>query len=81
MPASSSSKVRALVMPMDEPMLAGFTNSGRPSSSMVACRARSLRSASRHARYRGCGMPAAPVTCLAMALSIATAEPSTPLPT
>ena len=78
----ASSTVFALATPTDEPMLAGFTNTGRPSC-CTACATRdaSARSSSRNATNRGWAMPSAANTRLVVALSIDTALPSTPEPT
>ena len=62
-------------------MLAGLTKAGRPRSSASSAGSPGVSSCSPNERNRACGIPAASVTCFAIALSIATAEPSTPLPT
>ena len=78
----ASSTVFALATPTDEPILAGFTNTGKPSC-CTACATRdaSARSSSRNATNLGCAMPSAASTRLVVALSIDTALPSTPAPT
>ena len=77
----SSSTVWALETPTDEPMLAGLTKAGSPRSAATRRAARASARAHRSCGTgpAGCRRPAA--TCLAIALSIATADPSTPLPT
>ena len=81
MARSSSASVLALVTPTDEPMLDGFTNSGSPSWSAIAVGVWGETSCSRKASHRAWSMPCWASTCLAIALSMASAEPSTPAPT
>ena len=81
MPSRSSSMSCALVTPTDEPMFDGFTKHGRPSSSASWAGNPGVRWWSPNARQRAWGTPLAASTCLAIALSIASAEPSTPEPT
>ena len=81
MASRSSSTVWALLTPTDEPMFDGLTKHGRPSSA-----ASSLGRPGRHlvlgeGPVAAWAMPLAASTCLAIALSIASAEPSTPAPT
>ena len=80
--ARSSSRSWALVTPTDEPMLAGFTNIGKPSSS---ARRRDqvgvVDLGLVEARPFGLGDALAANTSLALALSMARAEASTPQPT
>ncbi|CAB4549431.1 unannotated protein [freshwater metagenome] len=81
--ASSSSAPWALVIPIEEPMFAGFTKMVSPNSaiSLDASSCPFSSSVTRTAAQRGCAIPAASSTVLAMALSMATAEPNTPAPT
>ena len=62
-------------------MFAGFTNTGQPSSVSTRPARVSSTAASRTARWRTMGRPAAAATVLAMALSMLSADPSTPVPT
>ncbi len=81
MASRSSSTSWALVTPTDDPMFDGLTKHGRPSSAASRAGSPGVISVSRSARYLACGMPLAASTCLAIALSIASADPSTPEPT
>ena len=62
-------------------MFAGFTNTGSPSCSASAPGVPGVSSCSRTLRHRAWGMPHCASTCLAIALSIESAEASTPEPT
>ena len=80
--AASSSRPVARVMPIDDPMLAGFTNTVSPSSPRMSAKASDVPDSSRCSdRHRACGMPAASSTVFAITLSMHTADPSTPDPT
>ena len=81
MPSATSSTVRALVTPTDEPMLQGLMNSGRPSRAATVSAVCGPISCSASPSQRACSMPWWASTCFAMALSMASADPSTPLPT
>ena len=76
----TASTVLAFDTPTDEPMLAGLTNNGSPSSSASEAGRPGVISCARTAGTVAWAIPLSARTCLAMALSIASAEPSTPEP-
>ena len=81
MASVSASRDFALVTPTDEPMLAGLTKTGSPSASITSSAVPAPTSCSVKDSQRLCAMPCWASTCLAIALSMASAEPRTPLPT
>ena len=81
MAASSSARSCALDTPTDEPMLAGLTKQGRPSSRSTRAQNPATSPPSRSGRKRGVGSPQATNARFIITLSMPTAEPSTPAPT
>src|SRR5680860_690080 len=79
--ASSSARSRALPTPTDDPMLAGFTKHGMPSSASTWSANVVTSWPSRWASHRGVGRPQAAKARFIITLSMPTAEPRTPLPT
>jgi hypothetical protein len=70
-----------LLTPIDEPILAGLMNIGKPSSLMARSIAELESSVSLTVTNFCCAMPFAAMICLATDLSIATALAKTPEPT
>ena len=78
---SASCRVLTLLTPIDEPMLAGLTNIGKPNSLMARSIAEFASSVSLTVKNFCWAMPFADMICLATDLSIATALAKTPEPT
>ena len=74
--AGSAAAVSTREIPTDEPCVEGFTNSGKPSAEIAASKSAGPRSSTKSA----VAMPTAAASRLVRALSMHTAEPSTPLP-